>query len=347
MTWIKRTGVALMVLVVAPLSASASAFQEVANPRVVVITTGGTIASRRGAPTLDGASLVHAVPQLQDYAEVVVEEFSRIGSSQMTPHHWLRLAKRVGTVLEADPGLAGIVITHGTDTMEETAFFLHLTVRDSRPVVLVGSMRSADEISPDGPANLLDAVRIATAPDAHGKGVLIAMNGEINSARDAWKTDNQRVQAFRSPELGVLGFADSDRITFYRAVTKPHTVQTPFDLRTIGALPRVELVTDYSGFDGSTIDYWIDRGVQGLVITGFAGGRLSEGTTRGVQRAVALGIPVVIASRVPGGRITGNPIIPNTVFARDLSPQKARILLMLALTRSSYPADITRVFERF
>lgn len=336
-------GAMLMSLVAAPQARA----QESAGSRVLILTTGGTIASRRGAPTLDGASLIQAVPQLQDHAQVAVEEFSRVGSSQMTPTHWLRLSQRIAAVFSSDPDLDGVVVTHGTDTMEETAFFLHLTVRDPRPVVLVGSMRSANALSADGPANLVNGVRIAATADARGEGVLIALNGEINSARDAWKTDNQRVQAFRAPEFGVLGFADTDRITFYRSVTKPHTTQSPFDVRAIGYMPRVEMVTDYTGYDGSTIDHWIDAGVQGLVVIGFGGGRLSPGATSGVERALALGIPVVIASRVPGGRIAGPAPIPNATLARDLSPQKARVLLMLALTQSSHPNDIAAIFERY
>lgn len=321
--------------------------QEGNGHRVLILTTGGTIASRRGAPTLDGASLIQAVPQVQNYAEVAVEEFSRVGSSQMTPRHWLQLSRRITALFETDPTLSGVVVTHGTDTMEETAFFLHLTVRDPRPIVLVGSMRSANALSADGPSNLVDAVRIATTPTARGKGVLIAMNGEINSARDAWKTDNQRVQSFRSPELGVLGLADTDAITFYRSTTKPHTTESIFDVRFMTELPRVEIVADYTGFDGSTIDYWIDSGVQGLVVAGFGGGRLSPGATRGVQRAVDIGIPVVVTSRVPGGRITGDPVVPHALVARDLSAQKARILLMLSLSQSRYSSQLREIFETY
>lgn len=322
--------------------------QQSAKPRVVVLTTGGTIASRVGAPMTGGDSLVRAVPQLLDLATVWIEEFSRIGSSQMTPGHWLRLATRINELFRENPDLAGIVVTHGTDTLEETAFFLNLTVRDPRPVVLVGSMRSTNEISADGPANLLNAVRVAISRQSPGKGVLVVLNEEISAARDVWKTDNRRVGTFRSPELGFIGFADPDTVIFYRSPLRPHTWQTEFELADVDSLPTVEIAVDYTGFDGSTIDYLVDRGVDGIVTTTFAGGRMSAGARRAVAAAVEADVPLVIASRVPGGRIVGDPISDvQVVIARDLPAHKARILLMLALTRSRETGAIQRIFDTY
>jgi L-asparaginase type II len=252
----------------------------------------------------------------------------------MTPGHWLRLAKRINQIFQQDSNVAGVVITHGTDTLEETAFFLNLTVRDSRPVVVVGSMRTSSEISADGPANLLNGVRVAVSAQAVGKGVLVVLNEDIAAARDVWKTDNRRVQTFRSPELGFLGFAD------------PDTLESEFDVSGVDSLPNVVLVSDYAGFDGSLIDHLVSTRPDGMVVATFAGGRMSAGARRAVQRAAEAGIPLVIASRVPGGRIVGNPLGDTAaIVSRDLPSHKARILLMLALTRTGEIQEIQRIFD--
>ncbi|NIN71110.1 MAG: L-asparaginase [Gemmatimonadetes bacterium] len=339
---------AIVSLTLAVVCAAAAPAREVAKPTVLILTTGGTIASRVGAPMTEGDSLVGAVPQLLEYAEIRVEEFSRIGSSQMTPVHWLGLAKRIGELFGEDSTLAGIVVTHGTDTMEETAFFLNLTVHDRRPVVLVGSMRSANEISADGPANLLNAVRVAVSSAAVGKGVLVVLNEDVSAARDVWKTDNRRVHTFQSPELGYIGSADPDTVLFYRQPLRPHTTQSEFDVATLDSLPAVELVYDYTGFDGSGLEDIVRRAPSGVVVATFAGGRMSAGARRGVAAAIEAGIPLVIASRVPGGRIVGDPAgdVPLAV-ARDLPPHKARILFMLALTRSRKVTEIQRIFDTY
>ncbi|UCC71939.1 MAG: asparaginase [Gemmatimonadota bacterium] len=339
---------AIASIALAALCAAPAPAQEAARPRVVILTTGGTIASRVGAPMAAGDSLIQAVPELLDHADVRVEEFSRIGSSKMTPGHWLRLSQRVGELFRAEPELAGIVVTHGTDTMEETAFFLNLTVHDRRPVVLVGSMRSANEISADGPANLLNGVRVAVSRAAIGKGVLVVLNEDIGAARDIWKTSNRRVDTFRSPELGFIGLADPDTVLFYRQPLRPHTTASEFDVSGLDSLPRVEIAFDYTGSDGSTIDYLVSRAPDGIVVAGFAGGRMSAGAGRAVRSALDAGIPLVIASRVPGGRIVGDPLgdLP-AIIARDLSPHKARILLMLALTHSQQVDEIQRIFDTY
>lgn len=321
--------------------------QDPARPRVVILTTGGTIASRPGAETLPGNELVEAVPELLAHASVSVEEVARIGSSRMTPEVWLRLSERINELFDADDELRGVVVTHGTDTMEETGYYLNLTVLDERPVVMVGSMRGATAISADGPANLLDAVRVAVSPDARNRGVMLVLNDEINSARAARKTDNQRVQTFRAPELGVLGYADPDTVLFYGAPPDRHTAQSEFDLSAVDTLPSVPIVIDYAGFDGSTLIDWLDRGVPGVVIQTFAGGRMSAGAEAAVSEAVERGIPVVVSSRVPGGRIPGSPLVDGSILARDLSAHKARVLLMVALGAGIEVEDLHRVFEQY
>jgi len=321
--------------------------QDGDRPRVVILTTGGTIASRPGAETLPGGDLVAAVPELLDHASVSVEEVARIGSSRMTPDVWLRLSARINELFEADDELRGVVVTHGTDTMEETGYYLNLTVLDERPVVMVGSMRGATAVSADGPANLLDGVRVAVSPHAMNRGVMIVLNDEINSARAARKTDNQRLQTFRAPELGVLGHADPDTVLFYGTPPQRHTAQSEFDLSHADTLPTVPIVIDYTGFDGSTLTDWLDRGVSGVVIQTFAGGRMSAGAQAAVSEAVERGVPVVVSSRVPGGRIPGGPLVEGSILARDLSAHKARVLLMVAMAAGVGAEDLSRVFAQY
>ncbi len=315
--------------------------------RVVILTTGGTIASGASGQ-ISGESVVEAVPQLLDHAEIRVEEFSRIGSSQMTPDHWLRLAQRVNAIFREDPELSGIVVTHGTDTMDETAFFLNLTVRDTRPVVVVGSMRTPGEISADGPANLLNAVRVATSPKAVGQGVLVVLNEDIGAARDVWKTHNRRVETFRSPELGFLGFVDPDAVVLHRSTLWPHTAATEFDVSELASLPEVEMTPDYTGSDGAMLTWLAERKPAGVVLATFAGGRISPGAREGVQTVLAAGVPIVFASRVPGGRIVGD-VTGNSgaLVARDLSPHKARILLMLALAITRDRQELQRILDTY
>ena len=300
-----------------------------------------------GAETLAGPELVQAVPQLLDHASVTVEEIARTGSSRMTPELWLQIGQRINELFRTDEDLTGVVVTHGTDTMEETAYYLNITVLDERPVVLVGSMRSATSVSADGPSNLLDAIRVAADPNARNRGVMIVLNNEINSARAARKTDNQRLQTFRAPEFGLLGYADPDTVLFYRSPPHRHTVRSEFELSGAETLPDVPIVIDYAGFDGSTITDWIEKGARGVIVQSFAGGRMSAGALRSVREATDLGIPVVVASRVPGGRIPGDPLVEGSILARDLSAHKARVLLMVALAVGLDHDGLARVFEQY
>lgn len=317
-------------------------------PRVLVIATGGTIASRPGADQLTGAALVGAVPELAEVAGLEVEEFSRVGSSSMTPDHWLRLAKRINELFRTDSGLAGIVVTHGTDTMEETAYFLHLTVKDSRPVVAVGSMRSATAVSADGPANLLAGVRVAASPDALNRGVLVVLNDEIHSARDVRKMDNNRVDTFVSSEWGALGVVDSDGVHFRRSITTRHTLGSELSVDDeADSLPDVPIVADYAGNDGDALRRWVADGVDGIVVQAFGGGRASPGMRTAVAEAAQAGIPVIYGSRVPEGRVIGSDgaLAGGILAAGDLPPHKARVLLMLALLQTRSAAEIQRILD--
>lgn len=330
-----------------PVSVLAQQTQDV-KPEVLILTTGGTIASRTNAPLIAGPALVQAVPELTNHANINVEEFSVIGSSKMTPELWLRLAKRINQQLSQHDKLAGIVITHGTDTLEETAYFLNLTVKSNKPVVLVGSMRSANEISADGPANLINAVRVVTSEEAVGQGVLVVMNEDITAARDVWKTDNRRVQTFKGSNVGHIGAVDPDGVRFYYRMLPPHTSGSEFDVSNISALPRVFILSDFTGIDENLVRTFGNQGMDGLVIRTFAGGRMSTGMSTGLAGLKNRGIPTVIASRVPGGRIVNAPNYDfPAVVSNGQQDNKARILLMLALTQTSELSEIQRIFDMY
>ncbi len=339
----------ISVLILLLTTALAAAQESAATkPAVLILTTGGTIASRSNAPLIDGPELVQAVPQLLDFAEIRVEEFSVIGSSKMTPDHWLRLAKRVNEIFSNDGQLAGIVITHGTDTMEETAYFLNLTVRSDRPVVLVGSMRSSNEVSADGPANLINSVRVAISDQAVGQGVLVVLNEDISAARDVWKTDNRRVQTFDSASGGRLGTVDPDGVRFYRRSLQPHTTASEFDISEVDALPDVHILSDFTGLNETVVQHYGKQPMDGLVVRTFAGGRMSPGMLAGLQSLAGRGIPTVVTSRVPKGRIVSPPDYEfPAIVSRGQQDNKARILLMLALTRTADPGEIQRIFDTY
>ncbi len=321
--------------------------QNLVKPNVLIITTGGTIASKTDAPLIEGHELIQAVPQLKDYANVEVEEFVRVGSSRMTPEIWLSLTKRISTVLKEKPDLKSIIITHGTDTMEETAFFLNLTHISDVPIILVGSMRSSNEISPDGPANLINAVRVGISPEAIGKGVMVVMNENISAGRDLIKSNNRRVDAFASTEIGFLGFVDPEKVTFYRTPSKAHTLHSEFNVYELVSLPEVEIIQDYAGLDPSIFSYFLNRPNQGLVISSFAGGRFSAGFDQ-VYNMKANLKPIVISSSIKNGRIMGtNPKDSPVVIANDLPANKARILLMLSLTKTSDVVKIQGYFNKY
>lgn len=316
--------------------------------QILILTTGGTIASRTDAPLIEGPVLVQAVPGLLDHAEIRVEEFSVIGSSKMTPTHWLGLAKRINGLFASDDRMAGIVITHGTDTMEETAYFLNLTVKSDRPVVLTGSMRSSDEVSADGPANLINAVRVASNEQAIGQGVLVVLNEDITAARDVWKTDNRRVQTFGTSNVAPIGAVDPDGVRFHLRSVQPHTTASEFDVSTVSALPEVLILSDFTGIESSVVERFGEQPMDGLVIRTFAGGRMSAGMLVGLERVADRGIPIVVTSRVPNGRIVSPPdyAFP-AIVANGQQDNKARILLMLALMQTSDQAEIQRMFDTY
>ncbi len=332
-------------------------------PRIVVLATGGTIAGRAGstlsheykAGSATGTELVQAVPELATVADIDVQQVCNIASSNMSFAIWRDLAGRIDALFSGDPGLAGIVVTHGTNTLEETAYFLNLVVDHDRPVVLVGSQRPATALSSDGPLNLVNAVRVAACPGSRGRGVLVVLNDQVNAARDVTKTNTYRVETFRSGDLGMLGYADADRVAWYRRPEQRHTVHSEFaaaKLGTAASWPKVEIVHGFVESDARTVvEALVAAGTRGFVFTGTGAALLSDVEKEIVQscRAHDPGLAFVRASRLGNGRVLAHQehdalgIIP----ADNLSPQKARILLMLALAAGSSLADLQRMFAEY
>ena len=316
-----------------------------AKPKVHIVATGGSI-SGIGPHRLDYLQypelgqrlsieeMLARIPEADTLAQVQGENLIRVGSPAIGPQEWLQLAQRINALFDTDPDLAGVVVTHGTATLEETAYFLHLTIKSEKPVVVTGAMRPPTAVGTDADLNLLDAIRLAASPTAVGRGVLTVLNNEIQSARDVTKSNTLRVETFTSRELGFLGYTDSEgQVVFYRDVTRSHTTKTPFDVAGRQTLPRVDIVYTYGGSDGLLIDAVQQHGADGLVIVGFGSGSLSTTVFEAGVNAIQQGMPVVIASRATSGRIIMTPRKEETGYlvADDLLPQKARILLMLAL----------------
>jgi L-asparaginase len=339
----------------APAAATAQK-PATALPRVRLVATGGTISNRPGG-RLTADELIKSVPELATYTRPEAEQFLNVASSEVTLDQWVQLARRVNTLFRDERDLAGIVVTSGTDTLEELAYFLHLTVRSDRPVVVVGAMRRPGIPGYEGQANLLAGFRAAASPEARGRGALVVLNDEILSAREVTKTDAQRLDTFSSRMTGILGVVDADRVVFYRNVVKRHTAKSEFDVEAIGALPRVDVLLTYQGAPGDLIRAAADAGAKGIVIA-TAAGAMSGTQGDGIRYATEKNVIVVRTTRTgagrimgganpPGGGTNGQARRPASVAGEDLAPIKARILLMLALTKTSDPQEIQRMFLEY
>jgi L-asparaginase len=320
----------------------------------VVLATGGTIASTYdeeiGAlrAALTGDEIVSAVEGLSEIARVSVEQVANVNSRDMTPSIWLELAERANALL-AMPDVAGVVVTHGTDTLEETAYFLDLTVTSEKPVVVVGAQRAPTMYDTDGPRNMLNAVRVAVSEEASGMGTMVVMNGQINAAREVTKTNTLDVETFQTLDFGLLGVADIEAVRFYRAPLRRQTIPLPDD----PALGNVAIIAEYAGSDGRAIELLLEDGnLDGVVVAGLGLAHVSTPTLRALQRVREAGIPVVVSSRVLTGRIV--PLYANNIDllemgaiqADNLSPQKARVLLMVAMTRTRDTEALRAYFNR-
>lgn len=331
-------------------------------PTVVVMSMGGTIASRgdtrlnitnyggKDFPRVNPEDWLHDLPEMKGVANIILEDQRAPvdRASSETFEDFQRVAKRLNALAQ-DSSVDGIVVTHGTNTMAETAYYMNLAVKTDKPIVFVGSQRPWTGLSGDGPRNLYDAVRVAASKDAWNKGVLHCMNQVINPARDVSKTSAYRVHTFKGIDVGAIGFADPDQVKFYREPVRRHTSDSEFAGIDFPSLPKVEVAYAYRDAPAYIIDAMIANGVKGIVVDGTGAGSATTGQTEAIKRAQEKGIVVVMTARTHGGRVQDTPrrreakIVPGD----NLMPEKARILLQLALTKTSDIQEVTRIFNEY
>jgi len=334
-------------------------FPPAAKPRISVLATGGTIAGAAPVATqtigyqaavLPVGEVLASVPDLGRIADIHGEQVVQIASENMNPDIWMRIARRCEDLLSRD-NADGIVITHGTDTLEETAYFLNLTLKSRKPVVLVGAMRPATALSADGSLNLYNAVATAASPLTRGQGVLVVMNDTINAAREVTKTSTFSVETFRSPDLGALGYIKSGRVHLYRGPSRRHTTDTPFYLKNIEKLPKIEILYGYAGSGTAAVEAAVKAGVAGIVYAATGNGSLPEAAKAALAAASKKGVFVVRSSRTGSGMVARNGEVNDDalgfIAADNLNPQKARILLMLALTATQDAKVIQQYFDTY
>ena len=328
------------------------------KPNVVILATGGTIAGAAasgtqsaytsGAVTID--AMVAAVPGIKDLANIKGEQISNVGSQDMSFDIMLTLAKRINE-LAAKSDVDGIVITHGTDTMEETAFFLNLVAKTDKPVVMVGSMRPSTAVSADGPLNLYNAVGVAVDPEAKGRGVLVVMNDWIHAAHSLTKTSTTAIQTFMSPLRGVVGVAAYGKNDFYNTPQWKHTTSSEFSTANVTKLPRVDIVFACADMSADLIDASAANGAKGIVIAGVGNGNMNKASLEAAARAAKKGVVVVRSSRVATGTVGRNVEVNDDelgfVASDELNPQKSRILLSLALLKPRSNAELQKLFNSY
>jgi L-asparaginase type II len=333
----------------------------VSKPVVHVIGTGGSISAigvdrvdllnyTYGGRHFSIQDMIARVPEIGDIATVRAEQAANVSSGELSPTNWLQIARRINEIFAKAPETSGVAVTHGTATLEETAYFLNLTVKSQKPVTVTGAMRPMTGLSNDADLNLLDAIRVAATPTAAGRGVLAVLNNQIQAARDVTKSSTSRVDTFVSPELGMLGYADSDgEVVFYRDTLKRHTHKSEFDVSSIDQVPRVDIATAYAGADGTAIEAFAKAGAAGIISAGLGSGSVPRPFMDALINVARSGIPVVAASQSPRGRVMARRIFTDHGFivSDNLSPRKARILLMLALTRTRDAAQIQRMFNDY
>jgi len=333
-------------------------YAQAKKANVVILATGGTIAGaaasgtqaayKSGAVTID--AMIAAVPGIGDLATIKGEQISNVGSQDMSMDIMLKLANRINELAKSND-VDGIVITHGTDTLEETAFFLNLTVKTDKPVVMVGSMRPSTAVSADGPLNLYNAVGVAADPNARGRGVLVVMNDWIHAAHSLTKTSTTAIQTFMSPLRGLVGVANYGKNDFYSSPTWKHTTQTEFDVAKVSKLPRVDIIFASADMSPDLIDAAAANGAKGIVIAGVGNGNMNKASVTAAANAVQKGVVVVRSSRVATGVVGRNVEVNDDelgfIASDELNPQKARILLMLALMKQRNAKDLQGLFTTY
>ncbi len=325
---------------------------------IVVLATGGTIAGAgdscvgsKYAPGRVGIDhVIKNIPGLDKLADISTEQLMQIASQDMRDKEWLMIAKRANEILSKS-SVHGLVITHGTDTIEETAYFLNLVVKSEKPVVLVGAMRPSTSLSSDGALNLYNAVALATSDKAYNKGVLVMFNDEIYSARDVAKTSTTNVSAFKAPNSGMIGSILYGAVRFYYSPLRAHTTETVFDVKKAESLPKVEIIYAYAGVDPSIVDYLVESGVKGIVLAGVGDGNVSKAVVEKLAEAEKKGVIILRSSHLGSGSVEPNIEIEDDklgfVTTDNLTPQKARILAMLALTKTNDVKKIRGMFAKY
>lgn len=331
------------------------------KPKIALISTGGTITSISHLGELDlfeytssgnrltAEEMLDKFPQALSIADVIAVNFDTLPSTAMEYQHWRKLVLDIEKLAAEHQDLVGVVILHGTATTEETAYALNLALKVDIPVVMTGAQRPASALSSDAGLNLFNAVRVAICPQAKGKGVLVCFNDEINAARDVTKTSTGRLQTFRSADFGALGHVDGDRVVFYHQHTRQHAPNTPFDIRHIAVPPRVDISYSYACSDGTAVRAFVAAGAKGIVGAAYAPGLLSPQESIAMKEAVDAGLIVVLSSRAGSGRVFAPERVRQHGFlqADNLTPQKARILLSMALTVTTDPKTIQSMFDTY
>ncbi len=328
------------------------------RPRVVILATGGTIAGSAASMTQAGytsgrvtvEAMIGAVPAMTEVARVYGEQVANVGSQDITFAIMINLANRINVLLRTNE-VDGVVVTHGTDTMEETAHFLNLTVKSKKPVVLTGAMRPATAVSADGPLNLYNAVAVAADPDAAGRGTLVVMNDRIHGAHSLTKTNTTSVETFLSPINGLIGTVNYGTAAYFRRPFRKHTHKSQFTVNGVATLPRVDIIYACADMPADLIDGSMEKGAKGIVVAGDGNGNMNAATIERAARAAKRGVVIVRSSRVPTGKVGRNVEIDDDrlgfIASDELNPAKARILLMLALLKKRSLGEIQQLFYEY
>jgi L-asparaginase len=353
-----RSCTAIVLLALASVAGHPALAQDAKKPTITILATGGTIAGAAATGTQSGYTsgavgidtMIAGVPGITDLATIKGEQISQVGSQDMSFEILLKVAKRINELL-ATPAVDGIVITHGTDTLEESAYFLNLVVKSDKPVVMVGSMRPSTAVSADGPLNLYNAVGVAADPNARGRGVLVLMNDWIHAAHSLTKTSTTAVQTFMSPVRGLAGVASYGKNDFYGNPPWKHTTGSEFSVDGVTALPRVDIIYAYADMPADAIDAAVANGAKGIVIAGVGNGNMNKASVDAAARAVQKGVVVVRSSRVATGNVGRNVELDDDklgfIASDELNPQKSRILLSLALLKPRDPKALQELFYTY